>query len=83
MAPPNMPPPNFSVPPPGFGGPPPSTGGPNHGGPGQGTPGAGGESANQEIWVETKSADGKVFSFILINLKIKLENLFGLKVQVV
>ena len=44
MPPPGMPPPNFSMPPPGFG----SGGAPNAGGDGQ------------ELWVENKSADGKV-----------------------
>lgn len=45
MPPPGMPPPNFSMPPPGFPG-------------GGGTPAAGGDG--QELWVENKSADGKV-----------------------
>lgn len=44
MPPPGMPPPNFSVPPPGF--PQPSLA----------PPGTGGE----ELWVETKTAEGKV-----------------------
>ncbi len=45
MPPPGMPP-NFSMPPPGFQG------------SGSGAPGAGGDG--QELWVENKSADGKV-----------------------
>lgn len=48
MPPPGMPPPNFSVPPPGFGPP---------GGPSQGPPGMDGQ---QELWVETKTGEGKV-----------------------
>ena len=44
MPPPGMPPPNFSVPPPGFGPP---------GGPGPGGP-------SEELWVETKTGEGKV-----------------------
>ena len=47
--PPSVPPPNFSVPPPGFM--PPSMGGPAQN---QGDPGL------QELWVETKTAEGKV-----------------------
>ncbi len=46
MPPPGMPPPNFSMPPPGFQG-------------SSSTPSAGGDG--QELWVENKSADGKVF----------------------
>jgi len=44
--PPNVPPPNFSVPPPGFM-PPPNMSNPN-------------DPGLQELWVETKTAEGKV-----------------------
>jgi len=52
--------PNFSTPPPGFQG---GSFGPNSGG--QDVPGSGGPpgmplDGNQEVWVETKAADGKV-----------------------
>lgn len=47
--PPSVPPPNFSVPPPGFM--PPPVGGPQQN---QADPGL------QELWVETKTAEGKV-----------------------
>ena len=54
--PPGMPPPNFSVPPPGFS----SSSGP--GTPTTNTPpvNSGGMDPNQELWVETKSGEGKV-----------------------
>jgi hypothetical protein len=49
MAPPGGMPPNFSVPPPGFGGPDSSQ-----------NPPAPGTTDPQELWVETKSPEGKV-----------------------
>ena len=45
-----MPPPNFSVPPPGYM-------------PQSGPPGSG--DINQELWVETKTAEGKVVIYCL------------------
>lgn len=63
MPPPGFPPPNFNLPPPAFGGPPNS-------GPGMGPPQGMGmmgqqqqgpsNNASQELWVETKTAEGKV-----------------------
>ncbi len=52
MPPPGIPPPNFSMPPPGF--PPASSPASTPGG------SAGGSGDGQELWVENKSADGKV-----------------------
>lgn len=49
--PPGMPPPNFAMPPPGYSIPP----------PGQMQPGVPNMDGNQELWVETKTAEGKVF----------------------
>ena len=53
-----MQPPNFSMPPPGF----PSSGGfpSSDGNNMQGSGGPAQMDANQELWVETKTADGKV-----------------------
>lgn len=53
MPPPGMPPPNFSVPPPGF---PQSSLAP---------PGTGGE----ELWVETKTGEGKVHILVYYNVQ--------------
>ena len=53
MHPPNIPPPNFNIPPPGFSVPPPVQG--------QGQAPANQVDQNvQELWVETKTAEGKV-----------------------
>lgn len=52
---PAVPPPNFSVPPPGFM--PPPMGGPPQN---QGDPGL------QELWVETKTGEGKVCLYVYI-----------------
>lgn len=54
MPPPGFPPPNFNMPPPGF---PPTSGGM---GPQMGQGGLAGLDPNQELWVETKTAEGKV-----------------------
>ena len=52
-----MPPPNFSVPPPGFQ--PPSS-------QSSGNPPIPGLTDGQELWVETKAADGKVSSCVYV-----------------
>ena len=60
MPPPSGIPPNFALPPPGF--PPPfSSDNASNGAQGQS-----GAESNQELWVETKAADGKVFQNDLI-----------------
>lgn len=64
IPPPSGIPPNFALPPPGF--PPPfsSDGVSNGTQVGQGQSGA---ESNQELWVETKAADGKVFHHDLLH----------------
>ncbi len=59
MPPPGVPPPNFSVPPPGYQ--PPSNN-------------ANAADSGQELWVENKAADGKVYNsfFFLYICKLKL-----------
>lgn len=57
---PGMPPPNFNMPPPGYV--PPLMGGMP---PGMGPMGYGMDPNNQELWVETKTAEGKVRTRVL------------------
>lgn len=65
MPPPGLPPPNFSLPPPGFQ-PPFSSDGNMPGNQMQSSmpPGDG----NQEVWVETKTAEGKVRDFAIFHV---------------
>ena len=72
--PPNIPPPNFSLPPPGF----------------QGPPGAGNQppASDQplEVWVETKTAEGKVslqsYSLLRVGTQVTVHLYFSVILQV-